>query len=241
MKAVILAGGKGSRLEPYTKILPKPLLPIGDRPILEIFLHQLGRAGITEIIVSAGYLASLLRAFFEDGSRYGMKIRVSYEDEPLGTAGPLSLIDGLDETFLVANGDVLTTMNLTRLIDFHLKNRAIATVATHVHHMNIDLGVVQLNSSHEIIGYIEKPTYEFLVSMGIYVLEPQVLNYIKYNQYMDFPELVLNLINDRARVLAYPFDGYWRDLGRLSDYEQAVQDFEHIQEQILGEGTKGLD
>src|SRR4030065_644299 len=160
MKAVVLAGGKGTRLAPYTKILPKPLMPIGDMPILEILLRQMKRNGIDEVILTVGHLSELLRAFFQDGSRFGLKIQYSYEDRPLGTAGPLSLISDLEETFLVSNGDVLTTLDFRALVDCHRKHKAIATIAAHVRNVRIDLGVIRTNLDNEIVGYIEKPTYE---------------------------------------------------------------------------------
>ena len=240
MKAVILAGGKGTRLAPYTRILPKPLMPIGDMPILEIMLRQLKRFGVDEVILTVGHLAELLKAFFQDGERWGLKIYYSYEDEPLGTAGPLSLLAGLDNTFLVANGDVLTTLNFRSLIDFHHQSSAAATIAMHQRKVKIDLGVIQRDGGNIVTGYIEKPTYEFHVSMGIYVFEPRVLSYIPHNQYLDFPDLVLRLIQCQERVVGYPFDGYWQDLGRPDDYEQAVQEFDRIKPQILGGDHSGL-
>jgi len=235
MQAIVLAGGKGTRLAPYTKILPKPLMPIGDMPILEILLRQMKRAGVNQVVLSVGHLAELLRAFFQDGDNLGLQIRYSLEEHPLGTAGPLSLIDGLDSTFLVTNGDVLTTLNLAQLIARHRASGAVATIATHQRRVKIDLGVVQKNGSDEILGYVEKPTYEFLVSMGMYVFEPHVLEYIPHNQYLDFPDLVLRMIKSGERVLSYPFDGYWQDLGRPDDYEQAVQEFESLRPLILGD------
>lgn len=235
MKAVVLAGGKGTRLAPYTKILPKPLMPIGDMPILEILLRQMKRAGIDEVVLTVGHLAELLRAFFQDGERLGLKIRYSYEESPLGTAGPLSLIEGLDDTFLVTNGDVLTNLNLKTLIDYHRDSHALATIAMHKRQVRVDLGVIERNGSNVITGYIEKPTFDFHVSMGIYVFDPQVLAYIAPNEYMDFPDLVLRLIRQKQRVVGYPFDGYWQDLGRPDDYEQAVQEFQALKPQILGE------
>lgn len=236
MKAVVLAGGKGARLAPYTKILPKPLMPIGDMPILEILLYQMKRAGITEVILTVGHLAELMHAFFQDGERFGLHIDYSYEDHPLGTAGPLSLVaDRLDETFLVVNGDVLTTLDLNQLIATHRASGAIATIASHTRQVRIDLGVLQTNGSNELTGYIEKPTYNLLVSMGIYVFQPSVLSFIPYNQYLDFPDLVLNMIKKGERVMGFPFDGYWQDLGRPDDYEQAIQEFDSIKSQILGE------
>ena len=235
MKAVVLAGGKGTRLAPYTTILPKPLMPIGDMPILEIMLRQMRRAGIDEVTLTVGHLAGLLRAFFQDGAQWGLRIDYSSEDQPLGTAGPLSLLDGLDDTFLVSNGDVLTTLNLKSLIEYHKRSGAIATIASHNRSIKIDLGVLQTNPTQEIVGYIEKPTYDFYVSMGIYVFEPRILDYIPYNQYLDLPNLVLKLIAAGEKVVSYRFDGYWMDLGRVSDYEQAVSDFDLIRPQLLGE------
>ncbi len=235
MKAVVLAGGKGTRLAPYTKILPKPLMPIGDMPILEILLRQMRRAGVQEVILTVGHLSGLLNAFFQDGSRWGLNIRYSYEEQPLGTAGPLSLVGGLDETFLVTNGDVLTTLNLADLIAFHRSHQAAATIATHIRRVHVDLGVIQFDGSDQVTGYIEKPTYEFRVSMGIYVFEPRVLQYVEHNQRLDFPDLVLRLLQAGERVMGYPFDGYWQDLGRPDDYEQAVLEWETLRLQILGE------
>jgi NDP-mannose synthase len=234
MKALILAGGKGTRLAPYTKILPKPLMPIGDMPILEILLRQMRRSGIDDVVLTVGHLAGLLEAFFQDGSQLGLKIRYSFEDRPLGTAGPLSLVSGLDETFIVANGDVLTTLDLRSLVDYHRRSGAAATIATHVRRVNIDLGVIQFDDGNRLVGYIEKPTYEFQVSMGIYVFEPRVLQYIEYQKYLDFPDLVLRLIEAGELVVGYPFTGYWQDLGRPDDYEQAIQDFESLRDEILG-------
>jgi NDP-sugar pyrophosphorylase family protein len=234
LQAVVLAGGKGTRLTPYTKILPKPLMPIGDLPILEIMLRQMKRAGIDEVFLAVGHLAGLLRAFFQDGRRLDLKIRYSYEEKPLGTAGPLSLLSQLDGTFLVTNGDVLTTLDLRTLVEAHKQSQAIATIATHARKVHIDLGVIQSNGTNDVTGYIEKPSYDLQVSMGIYVFEPDVLGYIDYNQYLDFPDLVLRMIKAGERIRSYPFTGYWQDLGRPDDYEQAVQDFESLRGEILG-------
>ncbi len=235
MKAVVLAGGKGTRLAPYTRIIPKPMMPIGDKAILEIMLHQMRRAGITDVILTVGHLAGLMRAFFQDGSHLGLHICYSYEDHPLGTAGPLGLIDGLNETFMVCNGDILTNLNLVELIDFHRQNQGVATIASHLRQVHIDLGVIQTNGDHTIIGYQEKPTIDYCVSMGIYIFEPLVLQYIPKGQYLDFPELIKILVADNKKVVAYPFKGYWEDLGRADDYEQANIDFEKMRSQFLPE------
>jgi len=234
MKAVILAGGKGTRLTPFTKILPKPLMPIGDMPILEILIKQIKSAGISEYILTVGHLAELLRAFFGDGGRLGVNIEYSMEDLPLGTAGPLSLLaDRLDAPFLICNGDVLTNLDFNQLINFHLQSNTIATIASKSRQVEIDLGVLQVGEDDHLTGYLEKPIYNFDVSMGIYVFEPRVLEYVPYNRYLDFPDLVLKMIKSGETVKRFQFDGYWQDLGRQADYEQAVQDFEHMRSEFL--------
>jgi len=235
MKAVVLAGGKGTRLAPYTHILPKPLMPIGDMPILEVMLKQMKRAGVMDVTLTVGHLANLLRTFFMDGQQWGMNISYSYEEKPLGTAGPLSLIQGLDSTFLVTNGDILTTLDLRELIRYHKSQGGIATIAVHQRKVKIDLGVVQWNGDGRIGGYIEKPTYDYTVSMGIYLFEPAVMKFIPFNVYLDFPELVLKMIAAGEKVAGYAFDGYWMDLGRPDDYAQAAGDFSSMREQFLPE------
>jgi NDP-mannose synthase len=235
MKAVILAGGKGTRLAPYTRIFPKPMLPIGDKAILEILIYQMRRAGGDEVVLTVGHLAGLMRAFFQDGSQFGVNICYSYEDHPLGTAGPLAAISSLDETFLVTNGDVLTTLDLRELYAFHKEHQAIATIASHHRQVRIDLGVIRTNGDHTIIGYQEKPVIDYSVSMGVYVFEPDVLAYIPKGEYLDFPDLVKILIADGKKVVAFPFNGYWMDLGRPDDYEQANIDFENKRSEFLPE------
>jgi len=235
MKAVILAGGKGTRLAPYTNILPKPLMPIGDRPILEVLLRQMKSAGINEAVLTVGHLAGLMEAFFQDGKQFGLKIRYSYEDIPLGTAGPLALVNDLKDTFVVSNGDVLTTLDISKLVEFHRAQRSIATIAMHHRRVKINLGVIKCNGGHEITGYEEKPSIDYMVSMGIYVFEPAVLKYIPKNQYLDFPDLVKIMLAAGEKVCGYEFDGYWQDLGNPGDYHQAQQDFESMRSQFIME------
>jgi NDP-mannose synthase len=212
-------------------------LPINDMPILEIMLRQMSRYGIREVILTVGHLSHLIETFFQDGRQFGLKIRYSFEDCPLGTAGPLSLIRGLEDTFFVTNGDVLTTLNYHELLGYHMQRGGVATVASQARNVKIDLGVIERNEHDEIVGYTEKPTMNYFVSMGIYVFEPSVLSFIPPNEYLDFPDLVLKLLGAGKRVVSYPFDGYWKDLGRADDYEQAVNDFERIKPQILGDGS----
>jgi NDP-sugar pyrophosphorylase family protein len=235
MKAIILAGGKGTRLAPYTNILPKPLMPIGEMPILEVLLRQMKHAGVDEVVLTVGHMAGLLRAFFQDGSSLGMHITYSLEEAPLGTAGPLSLVTGLDHTFLVSNGDVLTTLDMKDLLRFHSEQNAIATIAVHRRKVDIDYGVVQCDENFRIVGYIEKPSIDYLVSMGIYVFEPQVLKYIPNNQYLDLPDLVKKMISAGEKVASFPYMGYWQDLGRPDDYERATLEFESMRSDFLQE------
>lgn len=235
MKAVILAGGKGTRLAPYTRILPKPLTPVGDMPILEILLRQMKGSGISDIIITVGHLSGLLQAFFQNGEKLGMNITYSLEDMPLGTAGPLAGISGLTDTFIVANGDILTTLNITDLVRFHKEKQAKITIAVHHRKVAINYGVIQFDSTQFVSGYIEKPSIDYWVSMGIYVFEPEVLAHIPPNEYLDFPDLVKKLLAAGEKVAAYPFDDYWQDLGRPDDYEAATQDFETMRSRFIPE------
>jgi NDP-mannose synthase len=235
MKAIVLAGGKGTRLAPYTTILPKPLMPIGDMPILEVLLRQMKRGGINHVVLTVGHLSSLLQAYFGDGNQLGLDISYSSEQTPLGTAGPISLVKGLDKTFLVTNGDVLTTMNIKKLVSFHKQKGGIATIAAHRRQVRIDLGVIRHDEEDRVTGYIEKPVNEYTVSMGIYIFEPRVMEYIPVGQYLDFPDLILKLLASGEKVNAYCFSGYWMDLGRPDDYIQANQDFISMKKQFLPE------
>lgn len=234
MNAVILAGGKGARLAPYTRIFPKPMMPIGDKTILEVLLTQLKYAGVNHVVITVGHMAGLMRAFFQDGSNYGLDITYSLEEHPLGTAGPLSLVEGLDTPFFVTNGDVLTTLDFNQLMAFHKSQTdAIATIATHHRTVHIDLGVIETDQNSTVVGYNEKPDINYLVSMGVYVFNPEILDYIPRGEYMDFPDLVLKLLAAGERVASYQFDGYYQDLGRPEDYDQAVNDFTSMRERFL--------
>ncbi|MCS6844132.1 MAG: sugar phosphate nucleotidyltransferase [Caldilineales bacterium] len=233
MKAVILAGGKGRRLRPYTTVLPKPLMPLGDLPIIEVVLRQLAAYGFDDVVMAVGYLAELLMAVCGDGSRFGVRLRYSREEEPLGTAGPLALIEGLDDTFLVMNGDVLTTLDLAALVAAHRRSGALATIATHQRQQQINYGIVESDGANRITAYIEKPVYHYQVSMGIYALEPAVLRFVPRGQYLDLPDLVRRLLAAGHPVHAYPFDGYWMDIGRPDDYERAVEEFDAMRPLLL--------
>lgn len=233
MRAVILAGGKGTRLAPYTTVFPKPLMPIGDMPILEVVLHQLKDAGVARVTMAVGYLAELLEAFFRDGSRLGLEIDYAFEDRPLGTVGPLTRIQGLDDTFLMMNGDVLTTLDYRDLVRAHKEGGAIATVATHQRDVRIDFGVLETDARGRLTEYIEKPTMHYRVSMGVYVFEPRILEYLEPGCHQDFPDLVQELIGNGEQVLSYPFSGYWLDMGRPDDYARAVEEFDSRRRDFL--------
>lgn len=236
MRAVILAGGKGTRLAPYTTVLPKPLMPIGEVPIVEVVLHQLKAAGIDRVTMLAGHLAHLLRAFFNDGGRLGLRIDYVVEPEPLGTIGPLTLIEDLDGTFLLMNGDVLTDLDYRKLIGAHRETGGIATIATYVRDVDIDFGIVETDEAGRLTEYIEKPTLQYRVSMGIYMLDPRILRCLKKGVRLDFPDLIKILIANGEKVVSYPFSGYWRDIGRHDDYDQAVTEFEARKAAFLPQG-----
>jgi NDP-sugar pyrophosphorylase family protein len=236
MRAIILAGGRGTRLAPYTYVLPKPMMPVGDKAILEILLRQMKRAGINHVVLTVGHLAGLMQAFFQDGQQYDLDITYSFEPKPLGTAGPLSMVPGLDKTFLVSNGDVLTTLDINHFFKFHHQHGGICTIAMHERKVKIDLGVIERNhDDYQVTDYIEKPTLDYCVSMGLYIFEPEVLNYIPKGEYLDFPNLIHKLLDADEKVVGYPFDGYWMDLGNPDDYEQANKDFERMRTQFLPE------
>ena len=241
MKAVILAGGKGTRLAPYTTILPKPLMPVGDMPILEIVLRQLALYGFEDISLAVGYLAELLMAYCGDGSKFGLKIDYSREEQPLGTAGPIALIPDITETFLVMNGDLLTTLDYKEMYRFHRERGAIATLAAYTREVKIDLGVIETDEDGWVKDYIEKPTYKYSVSTGVYIFEPDVLKFINANRRLDLPELVLRLKNQGHPVNVYRFDGYWLDIGRQDDYEVAVQEFLAHRDKFLPENFSRIE
>jgi len=233
MQAIILAGGKGTRLAPYTTVFPKPLMPIGDMPILEIVPHQLKYYGINRITIAVGHLAELIQALFGNGQKIGIEIRYSLEDSPLGTVGPLTLIDDLDDTFLLMNGDILTTLDYSELVNYHKEKKGVATIATNIRTVKIDLGVIETNKEHELTDYIEKPSMKYNVSMGVYIFQRNVLRYLRKGEYCDFPNLIKKLLSNGEKVASYPFSGYWLDIGRPEDYSRAVEEFEQKKQEFL--------
>lgn len=226
MRAVILAGGKGTRLRPFTTSFPKPLMPVGDIPILEVLLRQLHAHGVTEATLLTGHLAYLLEGYFSDGSALGMSIDYVREEAPRGTAGPLRQLAGkLDDDFFVMNGDLLTDLDFTDLLACHRSSGAAITVSTYRREEKIDLGVLKIDEeSGDVVGYDEKPTLHLDISMGVYAMSPSVLARVP-DSYYDMPTLILDLLADGHRVNSRPHDGFWLDIGRVDDYARANEMF----------------
>jgi NDP-sugar pyrophosphorylase family protein len=227
LRAVILAGGKGVRLHPFTVNFPKPLVPLGEKPILEILIRRLICFGITDVTLALGHLAELIQAYFHHHRALAEQLTLRYvqEDSPTGTAGSLAMVEGLDETFLVMNGDLLTDVDLDELVAFHRREGAALTIATHKRCVKMDFGVLEFNSDYRLTDYREKPENTYHVSMGIYVYEPRVLRYIEPGAYLDFPDLVLKLIAAREKVSAFTTECMWLDVGRPDDYARAQELF----------------
>ena len=235
-RAVIFAGGLGMRLRPYTAVLPKPLMPIGDRPMLDILLTQLGRHGFDRVTISTGHLAELVELFCGDGSRYGMAIDYYREEEPLGTVGSLAFIEDIDEPFLTMNGDVLTDLDYGGLLREHVDSGAAATIATKVQQIQVSLGVLRFHDPAEpdrCTGYDEKPELDYTASMGVACWDRSVLGRIERGKRLDFPDLVLRLIEAGEVVRAHRSDAYWLDIGRHEDYERASEEFEQVRDRLL--------
>ena len=236
MKAIILAGGRGTRLAPYTTVFPKPLMPVDGMPILEVIVKQLAHFHIEELIFTVSQESEpLLSAYFGNGSRYGVDISYSREKKPLGTAGPLSLISDLPETFLVMNGDVLTTLNYQKLIQYHHRQRGMVTVAMNQKRIQLELGVMECSQRHRLTRYIEKPTLSYSVSMGVYIFEKKVLKWVPTRGFLDFPELIQKLLRKKKKVFCYPSNDFWLDIGRHEDYGEAQGIFQKMKKKLLYE------
>ncbi len=234
MKAVVLAGGKGRRLEPYTTLLPKPLMPVGEFPVLEILIRQLKRYGFDKIYLAVGHLAGLIEAYFQGGKKWGVEIEYSIEQESLGTVGPLNLIkDKLSDTsFLVLNGDILTDLNFSEFLEFHKNKGGIMTIGVVHRFVNVDFGVLDI-ANQKVVGFQEKPVLEYPVSMGIYAMNPGVFNYIPENKKFDLPDLVLELLRNGEDVFVYEYRGFWLDIGREDDFRRAQEEFKKRKDSIL--------
>ncbi len=228
MEAVILAGGKGTRLQPYTAEIPKPLVPVGEVPVIEILLHCLKTSGIEKVHVAVNHLAHLIIAALGDGSRWGLEIVYHEEETPLSTVGPLKLIDNLPEQFLVVNGDIITDMDFRKLYRYHESTNVSLTIATYQRTVANDYGTLEVDSKGHVTAFHEKPAYEFIVSTGIYMFSHSVLDFVPEGKRFGFDDLMATMLANRQPVATYPFDGYWLDIGRVDDYEQANRDIDVI-------------
>ncbi|QUM79383.1 NTP transferase domain-containing protein [Moritella sp. 5] len=224
-RAIILAGGLGTRLKPYTVSLPKPLMPVGKYPILEIVIRQLANAGFSHITLAVNHQADIIKAFFQSGEKWGVKIDYSLETERLGTMGPLTIINDLPENFLVMNGDVLTNISFDDLYQTHIQSKCNFTIASKKREQVNDYGVLDV-LDNKLIGFREKPISTYQVSMGVYILSRKVMKYMPAQKYFGFDELMLKMLSNGDAVNIYDFKGDWLDIGRPDDYEVAIDEFE---------------
>jgi NDP-mannose synthase len=231
-RAVVLAGGKGTRLRPYTVVLPKPLMPIGEYPILEVIIRQLRKEGFGHITLAVNHQADLFRAFFGDGSKWSIKIDYSLEHMPLSTMGPLKLIPDLPEHFLVMNGDILSDVTYGKFLDAHAAKDSLFTISAAKRDQRIDYGVLHASADSQLIGFEEKPTFPFMVSMGIYAVSRRVLDTVPENQAYGFDHLVLEYLRTKQTVDIVPHDGYWLDIGRPDDYQRAVDEWPALAQKL---------
>lgn len=225
MHAIIMAGGKGSRLYPYSAVLPKPLMPLGETPVLEVLLRKLQAAGISRTVLAVNHMRHLIEAFFGDGARFGLPISYSYEDRPLGTAGPMgAVLDQLGEHFLLTNGDLLTTLDIGRMIAAHHSSQADATIGVFEREVKIDFGLIDVDADMRMVGYREKPSHHHLVSMGIYVLRAAaVREFVPAGQHLDMPDLMQAMMRAGRRIVCHQQDCVWLDIGRPDDFALAQQ------------------
>jgi len=234
VKAVVLAGGTGTRLRPYTVAFPKPLAPVGDMPVLEIVLRQLARAGFDSVTLSVGHLANMIEAFAGDGSQWGISIDYLREEEPLGTAGALAMLETDEREFLVMNGDVLTTLDYAALMQAHRESGVAATAVVTHREFPVEFGVVHMDDGGDLKRWEEKPVHEHDISIGIYVLSTSNLRLLSEGESLGMPDFLQRIMGYGGRVRCHMTDAYWLDIGRIGDYEQAQADFEAMREQFLG-------
>ena len=232
-RAVILAGGKGTRLRPYTVVLPKPLMPIGECPILEVIVRQLVYFGFNHITMAVNHQADIIKAFFRNGDRWGVRIDYSLEDRPLSTMGPLRLIRDLPDNFLVMNGDVLTNLDFSEFFNFHVEQSNMFTVSAYQRDVRSEYGVLEVNEAGRLTGFQEKPVSRYDVSMGIYMASRDVLQYIPEGQPYGFDHLMLDLIKANKPAAVKKYGGYWLDIGRAEDYSQAIDEFDKLKGMLL--------
>lgn len=223
VKAMVMAGGRGARLHPLTEDLPKPMLRVGDRPLLEIIIDQLKTAGIKNVNVTMHHKAEKITEHFGDGDNFGVKLNYVSENRPLGTGGALGLIQPSDETLLVINGDILTQVDFKAMHQFHREYKADMTVAVRQYDFQVPYGVVKCDGPR-VLRLQEKPIYNFFVNAGIYLLEPTVNPFIPGSERFDMTDLIQNLVNGGRRVISFPVHEYWLDIGEHSDYNKAQEE-----------------
>ncbi len=231
-QAVILSGGKGKRLRPYTVVLPKPLMPVGEYPILEVIIRQLALQGFEQITLAVNHQAELIKAFFGDGSKWNIPINYSLEDEPLGTMGPLKLINELPAHFLVMNGDILTDLPFGNFFNDHVSHGSAFTICSHERVEKIDYGVLDTENGM-LTGFREKPVSTYEVSMGIYMVSRQAADKIPANAPYGFDQLMLQLLKEQLPVRVEKYSGLWLDIGRPDDYLEAIEKFDQLKDKIL--------
>lgn len=232
-RAVILAGGRGTRLRPYTVVLPKPLMPIGDYPILEVIVRQLVFYKFTHITMAVNHQADLIKTFFADGSKWGIKIDYSLENKPLSTMAPLKLIKDLPDNFLVMNGDILTDLNYDTFFNIHIKSKNIFTISSYQREVKSEFGVLEIDEKNTLVGFKEKPISKYDVSMGIYMVSKEAISFIPENTFYGFDHLMLDLMKNKQKAKIQKFEGYWLDIGRPDDYETAIDIFENEKNRFL--------
>ncbi len=241
MRVIIQAGGVGSRLRPYTTVVPKPLMPVAEMPILEIVIRQLAMHGFDHITITVGHLAHLIRAFFGDGAAFGVHIDYLLEEQPLGTIGAVRMVPGLTEPFIVMNGDLLTDIDYGAFYKEHIASGVAMSVSVYNKEVPISLGVIEFDADRRIIGFEEKPVKTFLVSMGVYAMSPEMLEHIPPEEYFGFDDLIAKVIAEDIPVRAAEFDGLWLDIGRHEDYDSATRVFLANRHRFLGEtGQDGV-
>jgi NDP-sugar pyrophosphorylase family protein len=232
-RAIILAGGKGTRLRPYTVVLPKPLMPIGEYPILEVVIRQLASHGFEHVTLAVNHQAEIIRAFFGDGSKWGVRIDYSLEDQPLGTIGPLRLIGDLPQHFLVMNGDILTDLNYADFYAEHVNHNRLVTVSSHLRKERIDYGVLETGADGSLEHFDEKPTKVFEVSMGVYMISRDLFHLVPAGTPYGFDNLMRDMLRTKQTVMVKKFDGYWLDIGRPDDYMRAIEEFDSMKHRFM--------
>jgi len=227
-KVILMAGGLGTRLQPLTNDTPKPLLKVGSKPILETIIENFAAYGFTDIIISVNYKAHMIKNYFKDGSKFGVKITYIEENKRLGTAGALSLIDEpINEPFFVMNADLLTNVNFSHFLDYHIQGNSVGTMCVREYDFQVPYGVIQTNNE-KITSIIEKPIHKFFVNAGIYLLSHKILKLIPKDTFYDMPTLFEKLIEDNKNILSFPIHEYWLDIGKMEDFEKAQIEFNNL-------------